>query len=107
MKYYDKNKESSYIQYLDANNLYGAAMSKKLSMKGFKWMDDISRIDEEFIKGYDDNSNKGYVLEVDVNYLQELYDIHSDMPFLPERMVINKTKKLVCNLHDKKSMFLM
>ena len=102
MKDYDKNKESSYIQYLDANNLYGAAMSKKLPMKGFKWMDDISRIDEEFIKGYDENSNKGYVLEVDVNYPQELYDIHSDRPFLPERMVINKTKKLVCNLHDKK-----
>ena len=102
MKDYDKNKESSYIQYLDANNLYGAAMSKKLPMKGFKWMDDISRIDEEFIKGYDENSNKGYVLEVDVNYPQELYDIHSDMPFLPEGMVINKTKKLVCNLHDKK-----
>ena len=65
-------------------------------------MDDISRIDEEFIKGYDENSNKGYVLEVDVNYPQELYDIHSDMPFLPEMMAINKTKKLVCNLHDKK-----
>ena len=71
-------------------------------MKGFKWMDDISRIDEEFIEGYYQNSNTGYVLEVDVNYPQELYDIHSDMPFLPERMVINKTKKLVCNLHDKK-----
>ena len=62
-------------------------------MKRFKWMDDISRIDEEFIKGYDENSNKGYVFEVDVYYPQELYDIHSDMLFLPERMVINKTKK--------------
>ena len=69
-------------------------MSKKLPMKGFKWMDDISRIDEEFIKGFNENNNKGYVLEVDVNYPQELYDIHSDMPFLPERMVINKTKKI-------------
>ena len=102
MKDYDKNKESSYIQYLDANNLYRAVMSKKFPIKRFKWMDDISRIDEELIKGYDENSSKGYVLEVDVNYPQELYDIHSDMPFLPERMVINKTKKLVCNLHDKK-----
>ena len=50
MKNYDKTKESSYIQYLDANNLYGAAMSKKLPIKGFKWLDDIERIDEEFIK---------------------------------------------------------
>ena len=103
MKDYDKTKESSYIQYLDANNLYGAAMSKKLPIKGFKWLDDIERIDEEFIKEYNEISDKGYVIEADVDYPQELHDLHSDMPFLPERMVINKTKKLVCNLHNKKN----
>ena len=68
MKDYDKTKESSYIQYLDANNLYGAAMSKKLPIKGFKWLDDIERIDEEFIKEYNEISDKGYVIEVDVDY---------------------------------------
>ena len=103
MKEYDKTKESSYIQYLDANNLYGAAMSKKLPIKGFKWLDDIERIDEEFIKEYNEISDKGYVIEDDVDYPQELHDLHSDMPFLPERMVINKTKKLVCNLHNKEN----
>ena len=103
MKDYDKTKESSYIQYLDANNLYGAAMSKKLPIKGFKWLDDITGIDKEFIKGYDEISNKGYVIEADVDYPQELHDLHSDMPFLPERMVINKTKKLVCKVHNKKN----
>ena len=103
MKDYDKTKESSYIQYLDANNLYGAAMSKKLPIKGFKWLDVIERIDEEFIKEYNEISDKGYVIEADVDYPQELHDLHSDMPFLPERMVINKTKKLVCNLHNKKN----
>ena len=103
MKDYDKTKESSYIQYLDANNLYGAAMSKKLPIKGFKWLDDIERINEEFIKEYNEINDKGYVIEADVDYPQELHDLHSDMPFLPERMVINKTKKLVCNLHNKKN----
>ena len=103
MKDYDKTKESSYIQYLDANNLYGAAMSKTLPMKGFKWLDNIERLDEEFIKEYNEINDKGYVIEADVDYPQELHDLHSDMPFLSERMIINKTKKLVCNLHNKKS----
>ena len=107
MKDYDKAKESSYIQYLDANNLYGAAMSKKLPIKGFKWLDDIERIDEEFIKEYNEISGKGYVIEADVDYPQELHDLHKYMLFLPERMVINKTKKLVCNLHNKKKLILM
>ena len=53
MKDYDESKESSYIQYLDANNLYGAAMSEKLPMNRFKWVNDISRIDKKFVKSYD------------------------------------------------------
>ena len=53
MKNYDENKESSYIQYLDANNLYGAAMSEKLPINGFKWVNDISEINKEFVKSYD------------------------------------------------------
>ena len=103
MRDYDKNKEPSYIQYLDANNLYGAAMSEKLPMNGFKWVSDISEINEKFIKSYNKNSDKGYILEVDVDYPSKLRKLHSDMPFLPERMIIDKTKKLVRNLHDKKN----
>ena len=53
MKNYDKSKESSYIQYLDANNLYGAAMSEKLPINKFKWVNDISKIDQKFVKCYD------------------------------------------------------
>ena len=49
------------------------------------------------------NSDKGYILEVDVDCPSKLHKLHSDMPFLPERMKINKTQKLVCNLHDKKN----
>ena len=102
MKNYDKSKESSYIQYLEASKLYGTAMSVKLPINGFKWVNDISRINKKFIKSYDKNSDKGYTLEVDVDYVSKLHKLHSDMPFLLEKMKIDKTQKLVCNLRDKK-----
>ena len=102
MKNYNKNEESSYIQYLDANNLYGWAMSQKLPANDFKWINNVSKINEKFIKNYDEDSDKGYIFEVDINYPKRLHDLHSDLPFLPERMKIDKCKKLVCNLHDKK-----
>ena len=102
MKNYDKNEESSYIQYLDANNLYGWAMSQKLPLNGFKWLEDTSGINEESIKKYDENNDKGYILEVDVKYPKKLHDLHSDLLFLPKRMKIDKCKKLVCNLRNKK-----
>ena len=97
MKNYDKNKESSYIQYLDANNLYGWAMSQKLPSH-----QNTSKIDEKFIKNFDEDSDKGYIFEVDVKYPRRLNDLHSDLPFLPKRMKIDKCKKLVCNLRNKK-----
>ena len=61
-------------------------MSQKLLVNNFKWVEDISRINEEFIKNYNENSNKGYILEVDVKYPKKLHDLHSDLPFLPKRM---------------------
>ena len=103
MKDYDRKKKSSYIQYLDVNNLYGKAMTEKLPVRGFGWMEDISEIDEDFVKVYNKNDNKGYMLDVDVDYPSKLQNLHSDLPFLPERMVINNTKKSVCNLNDKKN----
>ena len=75
MKNYDENEESSYIQYLDANNLYGWAMSQKLPVNGFKWVN--NEINEEFIKNYDENSDKGYILEVDVKYTVYIVIYHS------------------------------
>ena len=100
MKNYYKKEESSYIQYLDANNLYGWAMSQKLPVNGFKWIEDVSETDEDIIKSYDENSNIGYFLKVDIEHPKKLHDLHSDLPFLPERMKINKCSKLVCNLYD-------
>ena len=89
MENYNKNEESSYIQYLDANNLYGWAMSQKLSLNNFKWVKDTSKINEEFIKNYNENNKKGYIFEVDIKYPKKLHDSHSDLPFLPRRMKID------------------
>ena len=61
-----------------------------------------SKFTEEFIKNYDEDSNKGYILQVDVKYPKNLHDLNEDLPFLTERMKIGKCKKLVCNLYDKK-----
>ena len=105
MKNYNKNKESSYTQYLDANNLYEWAMSQKLPINGLKWINDIMEIDEEFIKNYDEDSDKGYILEVDLKYPRKLHDLYSDLPFLPKRMKIDKCKKLLCNLRNNKKYF--
>ena len=72
MKNYNSNEESSYIQCLDTNNLYGWAMSKKLPVNRFKWINNNETtgpvINEEFIKNYNENDNKGYIFEVDVKY---------------------------------------
>ena len=102
MKDYNENEESSYIQYLDVNNLYGVSMCDKLPVRGFKWLEDISLINEEFIKNYDTNNSKGYILKVDIDYPRELQELHRDFPFLPERLVVNNVKKLICNLQNKK-----
>ena len=101
MKSYDKNKESSYIQYLDTNNFYGWAMSQKLPVDSFKWKKNMLKFNEEFMKNYDEDGDKGYIFEVDVEYPKNFHDVHSDLPFLPERMKINKYSKLLCNLYDK------
>ena len=102
MKDYDENKDDSFLIYADYNNLYGKKMSEKLPVDGFEWVEDLSIIDEDFIKNYDEDSKVGYFNKADIEYPKELHNKHSDLPFLPERMKVNKCKKLVCNLYDKK-----
>ena len=80
-------------------------MLQKLPIKNFEWIekDDISTFDVKFIKNYDENSDKGYILEVDVKYPENIRVLHSDLPFLPERMEINKCTKLVCSTENKEN----
>ena len=118
---YDKKKESSYINYLDANNLYGLCMIQKLPYRNLKWDDKIT---EDDIINYN-NGRTGYMLEVDLEYPKELHDLHNDYPLAPEvknvkshllsekQVEIYKlingskepkdetTKKLILNLNDK------
>ena len=102
MKNYDKNIESSYIEYLDANNLYGWATFQKLPINGFKWVEDLSQFNESLIKNYDENSDIGYFLEVDIDYPKRLFNLHKDLPFLPESRKVNKIEKLISNIEDQK-----
>ena len=76
--------------YLEANNLYEWIMSQKLLVNGFEWVEELSEFDECFIKNYNGNSDTGYILEVDAEYPTNLFDLHSDLPYLPERKKIEK-----------------
>ena len=75
----------------------------KTSHKGFKWLgkSKLSRFNEWFIKIYNENGDIGYFLELDIDYLKELFNILKDLPFLPERKKVNKCKKLICSIQDK------
>ena len=83
-------------------------MSQELPVDRFEWfeVEDIWIINEKLkwfiklLKNYDEESDKGYILEANIEYLKNLHDIHSDLSFLPERMKINKCNKRVCNLYD-------
>ena len=101
MKNYDKNNESSCIEYLDAGNLCGWEMSQKLPVKGFKWAENSLRFNEIFIKNYNENSDIGYFLEIDIDYLKELFNLHKYLPFLPGRKKVNKVEKLISGIEGK------
>ena len=96
---FDPKSESSYLQYLDANNLYGWAMSQHLPTGRFKWVD----VNPNEISELASRTDKGYILEVDVSYPHKLHNPHNDLPFMCERMEINGVEKLVPNLRDKKN----
>ena len=97
MKNYSKSIESSYLTYLDANNLYGSAMSQKLSANGFMWYDGyLSDFNDEFIKKITMK-----IVMKDIEYRKILWGSHKELPFLAERRKLEKVEKLVCSTEDK------
>ena len=99
MKDFDKTKPSTFITYLDANNLYGWAMSQKLPTHGFKWIDvEISSV----LKLLEKKDTKiGYIFEVDLEYPESLWESHNDYPLAPDRVKIEKVEKLICSFLAK------
>ena len=102
IKNYDKKIESSQLTYLDANNLYGWSMFQKLPVNGFMWEYDLSRFNEDFIKSYNENSDKGYFLEVDIEYPKQLWSSHKD--FYQKEQKIEKVETLFAVQKTKKNM---
>jgi hypothetical protein len=117
---YDDKLPNSYIIYLDANNLYGYAMIRKLPYGGFEW---VNNVDVNYVKNFDSNGEDGIFVKCDIEYPEELHDLHNEYPLAPESRVINKEelspyqvnqivihkekhndkiKKLVPNLYHKK-----
>ena len=76
-------------------------MSQKLPVNNFDWIEDTSQFNEVFIKNYNKESGEGYFVKFDVQYPEKLLEVHIDLPFLPERMKIEKVEKLGTNSHDK------
>ena len=103
MTSFDPKLKSSFIVYLDANNLYGWAMSKPLPVGKFEWM---SEAELENWERFVEEEGVGCILEVDLEYPAELHDFHNDFPLAPEKMILGKVEKLTQNLRDKEKMVL-
>ena len=101
MKHYNENKQSSYLRYCDINNLFGWAMSQKLPVNSFKWVEDLSEFGEGFKKSYYEKSQERYFIEADIQYSKVLHELHNDLSFLPRGWKLEKLKNILATLHDK------
>ncbi|XP_044578876.1 uncharacterized protein LOC123261350 [Cotesia glomerata] len=101
---FDSNKPESYLMYFDVNNLYGASMSMPLPTGSFEWVELNFDITQEINKFLNNTEGFGYILEVDLKYPEELYDLHKDLPLCPEHFLPPDSKhtKLATTLYDKK-----
>ena len=109
MKDFNPDKPSKFIQYLDANNLYGWAMSQSLPTDGFKWMNNLTKekVMDILDKANDSMTNpikkKGFIFEVDLEYPQELWKSHNDYPLAPEKMKVGGVEKLISHFKPHKN----
>ena len=115
MNNYDPDKPTSYIQYLDTNNLYGWAMSQALPTGKFKWMKDLTvksvikilekeQAREQKQGGFGGkNSPQGFIFEVDLEYPKELWKSHNDYPLAPERVEVDGVEKLICHFKSRRN----
>ena len=108
MKSYNPDEESTFIQYLDANNLYGWAMSQSLPTHGFKWMRNLTKetlmeILEKVNHSMSNRGRKGYIFEVDLEYPSSLWEKHNDYPLAPEKLIVNGVEKLICHFKPRKN----
>ena len=101
MKNYNPKEPTKYIQYLDANNLYGWAMSQPLPTHGFKWVKNITK-EKVFSILEKNSSTKGYVFEVDLDYPKSLWKLHNDYPLAPEPTIVDGVEKLIGHFRPKK-----
>ena len=107
MKDYDSEKPSKFIQYLDANNLYGWAMSQSLPTGGFRWMTNLTKekvmkILEKTNSSMNNMGKRGYIFEVDLVYPKELWKSHNDYPLAPEKIKVNGVEKLISHFKPHK-----
>ena len=100
MKNFDPKKPSTFIQYLDANNLYGWAMSQPLPTHDFEWVENItkSQVKQLVLK---ENPKRGYIFEVDLDYPKDLWDLHNNYPLAPESLKVNGVEKLICHFKPR------
>ena len=108
MKSYNPDEESTFIQYLDANNLYGWAMSQSLQTHGFKWMRNLTKetlmeILEKVNHSMSNRGRKGYIFEVDLEYPSSLWEKHNDYPLAPEKLIVTGVEKLICHFKPRKN----
>ena len=102
MEEYDSNKPTNYLQYLDANNLYGWAMSQPLPTGEFKWIKCGNVNPKSLVERFAAEKDYGCLLEVDVSYPKELHDLHNDLPFMCTKMKINGVEILIPSLYYKR-----